>query len=322
MSAPHGDGFSEFAEELKLLAEAVLERVEPVLRRSAAQGQPDWSACSWCPVCAAAALVRGEHHDVVAAIADHGTAIVTVLREALAGVPVDPLLPTDDPETDVRHRHPGSGGEKHRTAGAARSRDGHGGSRTGDRHDAGARPGGRGASRSGDRHGDPARSTDRQAAGRPGVRSEDEAHSGHQRGDGSRSDHRSRRSDTARPSDQRTDAVRPDDQRTDAGPSADQHPGSSRSDDQRTARRRDQRTDATRSTDQRADATPSTDKRSDATPAASQRTGSIRSDDQRADSARSDDQRTAASDAPDQATRSRSGGKRSRYVGIPVTIKA
>ncbi|WP_433521955.1 hypothetical protein ACQPZ2_32690 [Nocardia pseudovaccinii] len=99
-AAEPGDGLGEFAAELKLLAEAVLERVEPVLRR-AADGQPDWSSCSWCPVCAAAALVRGEHHDVLAVVADHGTAIVTVLREALAGVPVDPVMPEDD----VPHDH-------------------------------------------------------------------------------------------------------------------------------------------------------------------------------------------------------------------------
>ncbi|WP_051175043.1 hypothetical protein [Nocardia exalbida] len=109
-SAP--DGISELAEELKLLAEAVLERVEPVLRR-AADGQAEWTGCSWCPVCAAAALVRGEHHDVLAAVADHGTAIVTVLREALAGVPVEPVMPTDaDPETGAPHRHgPGEDGD-------------------------------------------------------------------------------------------------------------------------------------------------------------------------------------------------------------------
>ncbi|WP_330182029.1 hypothetical protein OHB26_37835 [Nocardia sp. NBC_01503] len=108
MTATHGhpraghpdDNFSEFAEELRLLAEAVLERVEPVLRRTAADGRTQWSSCAWCPVCAAAAVVRGEHHDVVAAIADHGTAIVTVLREALAGVPVEPVIPPDlDPES-------------------------------------------------------------------------------------------------------------------------------------------------------------------------------------------------------------------------------
>ncbi|WP_235210871.1 hypothetical protein [Nocardia brasiliensis] len=90
-----GDGLAEFAAELKLLAEAVLERVEPVLRR-AADGQVEWSSCDWCPVCAAAALVRGEHHEVLQSVADHGTAIVTVLREALAGVPVDPVMPEHD----------------------------------------------------------------------------------------------------------------------------------------------------------------------------------------------------------------------------------
>ncbi|WP_067565063.1 hypothetical protein [Nocardia acidivorans] len=112
MTATHGhpraghpdDNFSEFAEELRLLAEAVLERVEPVLRRTAADGRTQWSSCAWCPVCAAAAVVRGEHHDVVAAIADHGTAIVTVLREALAGVPVEPVIPPDlDPESPEYH---------------------------------------------------------------------------------------------------------------------------------------------------------------------------------------------------------------------------
>ncbi|MEV0357984.1 hypothetical protein AB0H71_18205 [Nocardia sp. NPDC050697] len=97
------DELAEFAAELKLLAEAVLERVEPVLRRSAAVGRTDWESCSWCPVCAAAALVRGERHDVLAALADHGTAIVTVLREALAGVPVEPVR--FDPDTGVPHEH-------------------------------------------------------------------------------------------------------------------------------------------------------------------------------------------------------------------------
>lgn len=107
------DELAEFAAELKLLAEAVLERVEPVLRRAAASGAPEWESCSWCPVCAAAALVRGERHDVLAAVADHGTAIVTVLREALAGVPVDPVMPPpEDPETGEPHdrSHPAPAG--------------------------------------------------------------------------------------------------------------------------------------------------------------------------------------------------------------------
>ncbi|WP_280399938.1 hypothetical protein [Nocardia carnea] len=89
------EGIAEFADELRLLAEAVLERVEPVLREAAADGEPEWANCTWCPLCAAAALIRGEHHEVLATVAAHGTAIVTVLREALAGAPVEPVLPHD-----------------------------------------------------------------------------------------------------------------------------------------------------------------------------------------------------------------------------------
>ncbi|MFC4374345.1 hypothetical protein ACFO5K_09540 [Nocardia halotolerans] len=89
------DGIAEFTEELRLLAEVLLARVEPVLRRTAADGEADLGGCAWCPVCAAAALVRGDHHDVVAVLAEHGTSMVTVLREALAGVPVEPVLPPE-----------------------------------------------------------------------------------------------------------------------------------------------------------------------------------------------------------------------------------
>lgn len=101
---PHEDTFDEFALELRALAETLLERIEPTLRRAAADGR-EWDACSWCPVCAAAALVRGEHHEVLTAVADHGTAIVTVLREALAGVPVEPLIP-DDPADPAGSANP------------------------------------------------------------------------------------------------------------------------------------------------------------------------------------------------------------------------
>lgn len=86
----------KFGDELKLLLETVLERVEPALRRAAAGADKEpWASCDWCPVCAAAALLRGEHHDVLGTLADHGTAVVIVLREALAGIPVDPVYPPD-----------------------------------------------------------------------------------------------------------------------------------------------------------------------------------------------------------------------------------
>jgi hypothetical protein len=96
------DHMNEFTEELRLLAETLLERVEPLLRRATEEGRPEWDGCAWCPLCAAAALIRGEHHEAVATLAAHGTAIVTVLREALAGVPVDPVMPDPDAEPAAR----------------------------------------------------------------------------------------------------------------------------------------------------------------------------------------------------------------------------
>ncbi|MFD6401086.1 hypothetical protein [Nocardia sp. NPDC060249] len=106
-SERHGhDGFAEFTEELRLLSEVLLARVEPVLRRTAADGRADLGGCAWCPVCAAAALLRGDHHDVVAALAEHGTSMVTVLREALAGIPVEPVLPPEWAEHAAGHPNP------------------------------------------------------------------------------------------------------------------------------------------------------------------------------------------------------------------------
>lgn len=103
MTDPHSD----LVEELRLLMETVLERAEPALRRAASgQDQPEFASCTWCPVCAIAALIRGEHHEVAAKIAEHGTAIVTVLREALAGVPVDPLHPPAGQEPEPTRPEP------------------------------------------------------------------------------------------------------------------------------------------------------------------------------------------------------------------------
>ncbi len=87
----HEAHLGELADELRLLAEVVLERVEPVLRRAMAEDRPEWSGCGWCPLCAATALARGERNDMVTTLATYGATIIMILREALAGVPVDPI---------------------------------------------------------------------------------------------------------------------------------------------------------------------------------------------------------------------------------------
>lgn len=103
MTDPHGD----LVEELRLLMETVLERAEPALRRAASGvEQPEFASCTWCPVCAVAALVRGEHQELATKIAEHGTAIVTVLREALAGLPVDAVHPETPPQAEPPQPQP------------------------------------------------------------------------------------------------------------------------------------------------------------------------------------------------------------------------
>ncbi len=100
----------ELGAELRLLAETLLERIEPALRKAAAGvDKEEWGECSWCPMCAVAALVRGEHHDVLGNLADHGTNIVTVLREALSGTPVDPRLPEEGAEPTAEPAKPVNG---------------------------------------------------------------------------------------------------------------------------------------------------------------------------------------------------------------------
>ena len=76
--------------------------------RAAAEGGRTGAAhgadCTWCPVCSAAAVVRGERPEVTAALADLLTATATVLRNfAESEPPAGPDVAAaaeDGPETD------------------------------------------------------------------------------------------------------------------------------------------------------------------------------------------------------------------------------
>ncbi|OZE35391.1 MULTISPECIES: hypothetical protein [unclassified Rhodococcus (in: high G+C Gram-positive bacteria)] len=76
---------SELGADLLALAETVLTRLEPILRRVAeTQQDRDRQGCSWCPVCALAALVRGERHDLVELVASESAVVIALLRQLLA----------------------------------------------------------------------------------------------------------------------------------------------------------------------------------------------------------------------------------------------
>jgi len=105
--------------ELLLLADAVLDRVEGVVQQfvvpptgdaSPTRGEDDTESastasangCTWCPLCAAAALMRGENHELVTRLATKLAALIALLREFLsqylpAGDGGDPPEPTPDP---------------------------------------------------------------------------------------------------------------------------------------------------------------------------------------------------------------------------------
>jgi hypothetical protein len=81
MSGSHPD----LGPELRALAQTILDRLDPAVRLAAtrAAGLGDGSAkCQqvWCPVCALAALIAGEQHPLLAVVADHSVALLTVIR--------------------------------------------------------------------------------------------------------------------------------------------------------------------------------------------------------------------------------------------------
>lgn len=93
------DDHTQLVSELRALVDTMFDRLEPILRNAADPGgahadgaepsdsshnSPEpTSGCSWCPVCAVAALVRGEQHDLVTLVAGQLSALIALLRELL-----------------------------------------------------------------------------------------------------------------------------------------------------------------------------------------------------------------------------------------------
>jgi hypothetical protein len=81
MSNPHPD----IGPELRQLAQAILDRLDPAVRAAAAMATealrgPGRCQQVWCPVCALAALINGEQHPLLTVIADNSVALLTVIR--------------------------------------------------------------------------------------------------------------------------------------------------------------------------------------------------------------------------------------------------
>lgn len=76
---------SDVAAELWSLAETVLTRLEPLLRQAVQeQSERPRQGCSWCPVCALAALLRGEQHELLTLVTSEGASVIALIRQIVA----------------------------------------------------------------------------------------------------------------------------------------------------------------------------------------------------------------------------------------------
>jgi len=81
----------EIGPELRRLAQAILDGIDPVMRAAAALtagGGVGTGKCQqlWCPVCALAALATGDQHPMLTVIADHSIALLEVIRAMVSDV--------------------------------------------------------------------------------------------------------------------------------------------------------------------------------------------------------------------------------------------
>lgn len=88
---------AELPPELRQLAQTLLDRLDPAVRLAAARVTSGGTGkCDqvWCPVCALAALVTGEQHPLLTIVAEHSTALLTVIRAMLdASTPASSARP-------------------------------------------------------------------------------------------------------------------------------------------------------------------------------------------------------------------------------------
>lgn len=103
-------GHSDLGPELRQLAAAILERLDPAVRAAAAMAAaslrgPERCQQVWCPVCALAALINGEQHPLLGVIAEHSVTLLAVIQKMAADTPAsapDPAPPP--PSADVRYQ--------------------------------------------------------------------------------------------------------------------------------------------------------------------------------------------------------------------------
>jgi len=103
--------------ELRALAQAILDRLDPAVRAAAMTWGSGQGKCQqvWCPVCALAALVTGEQHPLLSLIAEHSVTLFAMVRAMAA----DSTSATASERPDSPP--PDGGGEPDATAGTRKT---------------------------------------------------------------------------------------------------------------------------------------------------------------------------------------------------------
>ncbi|MBS9532968.1 hypothetical protein KIH27_05115 [Mycobacterium sp. M1] len=98
MTGVHPD-LGELGPELRRLAQAILDRLDPAVRAAAllaVSDSPGKCQQVWCPVCALVALAAGEEHPLLTIVAEHSVALLDVIRAVFGdGAPTPPDGPGD-----------------------------------------------------------------------------------------------------------------------------------------------------------------------------------------------------------------------------------
>jgi hypothetical protein len=98
-------GERDLAADFRILVETVLDRVEPMIRRleQGTEGGAAWQGCSWCPLCAAAAFLKGERHDLLTLAGGELEQILELVRDVLG----EHMARAGSPDT-AAHEHDSS----------------------------------------------------------------------------------------------------------------------------------------------------------------------------------------------------------------------
>ncbi len=100
--------------ELRKLAQSILDGIDPAVRLAAARALGDGAGTGkcqqvWCPVCALAAVVTGQEHPLLTAIAEHSVALLAVIR-AIVEQADESTPPPDGPPSGGEAETPADAG--------------------------------------------------------------------------------------------------------------------------------------------------------------------------------------------------------------------